>query len=172
MTKWFTVGKITKPHGLQGEVRVLSLTDFPEERFAFGNTLYLDRGNGSDFLPLVIQSSRVNKKFQLLRFEGYHHINDVESLKGFVLKVPEEQLSELEEDEFYYHEIIGSRVFTDEGDDLGKVKEILSTGANDVWVVKDRSGKERLVPYIPDVVKEVDNENKKITIHVMEGLFE
>lgn len=172
MTKWFTVGKIAKPHGLQGEVRVLPMTDFPEERFAPGNHLYLDRGNGSDFLSLTISTSRAHKQFQLIKFEGYTHINDVEPLKGFILKVPEDQLTELDEDEFYYHEIIGCRVVTEEDEDLGKVKEILPTGANDVWIVKAKDGKQRLIPYIPDVVKEVDIENQTILIHVMEGLFE
>ncbi|HET7657846.1 MAG TPA: ribosome maturation factor RimM [Bacillales bacterium] len=172
MTKWFTVGKITKPHGLQGEVRVFSMTDFPEERFAIGNTLYLDRGNGTDYLPLEINTSRVHKKYQLIRFKGYNHINDVEKWKGLVLKVPEDQLSELSNDEFYYHEIIGCRVITEEDEELGEVKEIIGTGANDVWVVKATSGKEILIPYIPDVVKEVDLEERKIFIHVMEGLLE
>ena len=172
MTKWFRVGKITKPHGLKGEVRVLPDTDFPEERFSVGNTLYMDRRNGTDLTPLVIATRRKHKQFELLRFEGYCHINDVEPWNGALLKVPEDQLSELEDDEYYYHEIIGCHVITEEGEELGKVKEVLETGANDVWVVKGPQGKEVLLPYIDDVVKMVDIENKTIKVHVIEGLID
>ncbi|HET7616098.1 MAG TPA: ribosome maturation factor RimM [Bacillales bacterium] len=171
MTRWFDVGKITKPHGLKGEVRVIGTTDFPDERFAPGNTLYLDFGKGKDPMPLVIAARRQNKQFELLRFEGYDNINDVEPWKGALLKVPEDQLGSLDEDEFYYHEIIGCLVVTEEGEELGKIKEILATGANDVWVVKGK-GKELLIPYIDEVVKEIDVEAKRVKIHVMEGLFE
>lgn len=172
MTQWFHIGKISKPHGLRGEVRVLGETDFPEERFAVGNTVYLDRHDGQERTPLVIAGRRRNKQFELLRFEGYDYINDVEAWKGAALKVPEDQLSSLEEDEYYYHEIIGCSVVTEEDEALGKVTEVLSTGANDVWVIKGKRPKEILVPYIDEVVKEVDIERKMIRIHVMEGLLE
>jgi 16S rRNA processing protein RimM len=172
MTQWFRVGKITKPHGLKGEVRVFPETDFPDERFVEGNTLYLDRGNGSDLIPLVIAARRKHKQFELLRFEGYHHINDVEPWAGALLKVSEDQLSELKDGEYYYHEIVGCRVITEEGKELGKVKEILATGANDVWVVKTGHGKEVLIPYIDDVVKAVDVETKTVKVHMIEGLID
>ncbi|HEX6923726.1 MAG TPA: ribosome maturation factor RimM [Bacillales bacterium] len=172
MTEWFRVGKITKPHGLKGEVRVLGSTDFPEERFAAGNTLYMDDGKGGNLVPLVIASRRRNKQFELLRFEGYHNINDVEEMSGALLKVSKDQLSSLADDEFYYHEIIGCLVVTEEGEELGKIKEIIATGANDVWVVKGQNRKEILIPYIDDVVKEVDIEQETVKIHVMEGLLE
>ncbi|HET7522280.1 MAG TPA: ribosome maturation factor RimM, partial [Bacillales bacterium] len=136
-------------------------------------TLYADRGDGGDYRPLVITARRRHKQFELLCFQGYDHINDVEPLKGAVLKVPEDQLSSLDDDEYYYHEIIGCRVVTDEGEKLGEVKEILSTGANDVWVVKaTNSGKEVLIPYIDDVVKSVDIGRGLVEIHPMEGLIE
>ncbi|HEX7066259.1 MAG TPA: ribosome maturation factor RimM [Bacillales bacterium] len=172
MTQWFRVGKITKPHGLKGEVRVFGHTDFPDERFSVGNTLYLDQGKGEDLIPLVIASRRKHKQFELLTFEGYHHINDVEKWNGAALKVPEDQLFSLEDDEFYYHEIIGCLVITEEGEELGKIKDIISTGANDVWTVKGHHGKEILIPYIEDVVKEIDIDKKIVKIHVMEGLLE
>lgn len=172
MTEWFRIGKIAKPHGLKGEIRVFGMTDFPDERFAVGNTLYLDRGNHEDLLPLVIVSRRKNKQFELLQFKGYDHINDVEPWKGALLKVPGDQLAELQANEYYYHQIVGCLVVTDEGDELGKIREIISTGANDVWVVKGNQGKEILIPYIDDVVKTVDVDNKIVTIHVMEGLLE
>lgn len=172
MAEWLDVGKIAKPHGLKGEVRVLATTDFPDERFAEGNTLYLQRSKGEAPIPLVIETRRRHKQFELLRFEGYPNINDVESWKGARLKVPEDELVSLEEDEFYYHEIIGCLVVTEEGEELGKIKEILETGANDVWVVKRTGGKDLLIPFIDEVVKEINVDEKLVKIHVMEGLFE
>lgn len=172
MAQWFHIGKISKPHGLRGEVRVVGDTDFPDERFAVGNTLYLDRGNGEHEMPLVVASHRKHQQFELLCFEGYEHINDVERWKGAKLKVPADQLGTLEEDEFYHHEIIGCRVFTEEDVELGEITDILATGANDVWVVKGQRTKEILLPYINDVVKEVDVSQKIVRIHVIEGLLE
>lgn len=89
-----------------------------------------------------------------------------------MLKVPESQLGELNEGEYYFHEIIGCTVVTEEGETVGTVSEILTPGANDVWVVKRNNGKEVLIPYIEDVVKNVDVEAKIITIRPMEGLLE
>lgn len=170
MEKWFNVGKIVNTHGVKGEVKVVSTTDFPEERYQKGNTLYLFR-NGQEPLGLVIKSHRNHKSFDLLTFEGYENINEVEKFKEGILKVQEDQLQELDEGEYYLHEIVGCRVVTTEGEELGTVKEILSPGANDVWVVKGERGKEYLIPYIEDIVKMVDIEDQLITIEPMEGLL-
>lgn len=168
--KWLNVGKIVNTHGIRGEVRVISRTDFPEERYKIGNTLYVDME--SKHVPVTIESHRKHKQFDLLTFEGLSNINDVEPFKGHLLKVPKEQQVSLEEGEFFYHDIIGCAVFTNNGEELGKVKEILSPGANDVWVVKRKGfGSDILIPYIPSVVKTVDIEDKKITIEPLEGLF-
>nr|WP_295972045.1 ribosome maturation factor RimM [uncultured Bacillus sp.] len=171
MEKWFNVGKIVNTHGIRGEVRVISKTDFPEKRYKKGNTLYLFRENDPKPLPLTIQSHRVHKNFDLLTFEGFDNINQVEAFKGGLLKVSESQLDELAKDEFYFYEIIGCAVFTDNGEEIGKVKEILTPGANDVWVVKGKGGKEQYIPYIADIVKEIDVEEKKIIITPIEGLL-
>lgn len=172
MTKWFNVGKIVNTHGVKGEVRVISATDFPEERYAKGSILTLEHDELSAPLSLTVTSHRQHKNFDLLTFEGYTNLNDVESFKGGTLKVSEEDLFELDEGEFYYHEIIGCTIVTEEGEELGKVKEILSTGANDVWVVKrkEQGVKDLLIPYIDDVVLDIDIEEKKITIHLLDGL--
>ena len=170
MSKFYNVGKIVNTQGIRGEVRVISSTDFPEERYQKGNILYIEV-NPQEFVEIKITSHRLHKNFHLLTFEGYDNINDVEKFKGKMLKINEEQLNELDEDEFYYHEIIGCEVFTDEGVSLGKITEILSPGANDVWVVKRAGEKDLLLPYIEDVVKEVDVDNKKVIVHVLEGLL-
>jgi 16S rRNA processing protein RimM len=171
LTKWFNVGKIVNTHGIRGEVKVISSTDFPDERYAKGNTLYIFSPTSSEPVEVKITSHRVHKNFDMLAFEGYSNVNDVEKFKGSVLKISEDQLTDLEEGEFYYHEIIGCIVFSEEGEEIGKIKEIISTGANDVWVIARKGEKDGLIPYIEDVVKDIDIENKKITIHIMEGLL-
>ncbi|KAA0547960.1 ribosome maturation factor RimM [Bacillus sp. BGMRC 2118] len=170
MANYFNVGKIVNTHGIRGEVRVISTTDFTEERYVKGNTLYIFKNNEAP-IPVKILAHRVHKNFDLLTFEGYANVNDVEAFKGAMLKVSEDQLGHLNEGEFYYHEIIGCVVFSEDGQEIGKVKEIIATGANDVWVLGKQGEKDILIPYIEDVVKEIDVENKKIVIHVMEGLL-
>jgi 16S rRNA processing protein RimM len=168
--EWLNVGKIVNTHGIRGEVRVISRTDFPEERYKTGNTLYVDLG--SEQVPVTIEAHRKHKQFDLLTFENLSNINDVERFKGYLLRVPKEDSVPLDEGEFFYHDIIGCSVFTVEGDELGKVKEILSPGANDVWVVKRKGfGPDILIPYIPPVVKTVDIDEKKIIIEPLEGLI-
>ncbi|KKB39318.1 ribosome maturation factor RimM [Bacillus thermotolerans] len=171
MEKWLNVGKIVNTHGIRGEVRVISRTDFAEERYQVGNTLYLFMPGESEGRPLTIASHRKHKSFDLLTFEGYEGLNAVEPLKEGILKVDESQLGELEENEFYFYEIIGCTVVTVEDEEVGRVTEILTPGANDVWVVKGKDGKEHYIPYIEDVVKKVDIKEKKIVIEVMEGLL-
>ncbi|MBA2870782.1 16S rRNA processing protein RimM [Anoxybacillus calidus] len=172
MERWFNVGKIVNTHGIRGEVRVISKTDFAEERYKLGNTLYIFMDHASEPVEVKVKSHRVHKSFDLLSFEGYDNINLVEKFKGAMIKIPESQLGELEEGEYYFHEIIGCTVVTEQGETVGTVKEILTPGANDVWVVKGKGGKEILIPYIADVVKNVDVKEKLITIHPMEGLLE
>ncbi|WP_462409250.1 ribosome maturation factor RimM [Neobacillus sp. Marseille-QA0830] len=171
MEKWFNVGKIVNTHGVKGEVRVISKTDFPEQRYQPGNKLYLFLPKSPSPIELTVKSHRTHKNFNLLVFEGYENINEAEKFKEGILKVPESQLSELEEDEFYFHEIIGCRVVTVSGEEIGKITEILTPGANDVWVVKNQDGKEILIPYIQDVVKKVDIQEKFVLIEPMEGLL-
>lgn len=171
MEKWFNVGKIVNTHGIQGEVRIISKTDFAEERYEIGNKLYVFFSDKPEPLEVIVKSHRVHKNFDLIRFEGYENVNEVERFKGAELKVPESQLSELSENEYYFHEIIGCSVKTEDGESIGVVKEILTPGANDVWVVKGDNGKEILIPYIDQIVKEVMVNEKMIIITLMKGLM-
>ena len=171
LEKWFNVGKIVNTHGIRGEVRVISRTDFVQERYKKGNVLYVFLPNSTQPIEVTVQSHRAHKNFDLLTFEGYDNINQVEGFRDSIIKVPESQLSELPENEFYFHEIIGCTVITDEGVEIGIVKEILTPGANDVWVVRGIDGKENLIPYIGDVVKNINVSEKKITITPIEGLL-
>ncbi|MEK4485154.1 ribosome maturation factor RimM [Psychrobacillus sp. FSL H8-0484] len=169
--EWFNVGKIVNTHGIWGEVRVISTTDFADERYEVGNELGLYKADGSKPIIVKVASHRKHKNFDLLTFEGFSLLKDVEPLRNAVLKVSEKYLTDLEENEFYYHEIIGCTVESLEGETIGKVTEILQTGANDVWTVQPEKGKAHYIPYIEDVVKSVDIDNKKITIDVLDGLL-
>lgn len=173
MSGFYKVGKIVNTHGVRGEVRVITTSDFADERYAVGNELFYFNEENQLVTSFIVKSHRRHKNFDLLTFENYHNINEVEKYKGGYLKIKERDLQELEEDEFYYHEIIGCQVITDTGEVIGTIKEILSPGANDVWVVKPIEGKKDiLIPYIDDVVLDVSVEEKKITIHIIEGLLE
>lgn len=169
--RMFNVGKLVNTHGIRGEVKIIPTTDFPEERFAQKSELVLQQPNSNNSVSVTVERSRLHKNMYIIKFVQFDNINEVEKYKGWMLKVSEEQLDELDEDEYYYHEIIGCKVVTDEGEDLGIIDEILSPGANDVWVVKPAKGKSILIPVIDDVVLTVDVQEKVVTVHIMEGLI-
>lgn len=165
------VGKIVNTHSLRGEVKVISSTDFEGERFEKGNKLLITRGNQL-VKEVVVEGYRNHKNALLVKFEGIDTIEEAEKLKNLQIKIDSEEISELEENEFYFHEIIGCEVFDENEKSLGEITEILTPGANDVWVIKSEKGKEILIPYIEDVVKKIDVKNKRIDIEVMEGLID
>jgi len=170
VTEYLNVGKIVNTHGIRGEVRVISQTDFPEQRYRKGKQLTLFREN-QPALDLTVSGHRKHKNFDLLTFEGYPNINDVEPFRNGILKVSKEDLAQLEENEFYYHDIIGLTVL--ENDQvIGKVKEILSPGANDVWVIQRKGKKDALIPYIESVVKAIDLASGEVQVEIPEGLLD
>ena len=165
------VGKIVNTHSLKGEVKVISSTDFEEERFKKGSKLLITRGNQL-IREVVIQSYRNHKNFLLVKFEGIDSVEEAEKLKNLQIKIDSDEVGELEENEFYFHQIIGCEVFDENDKNLGEIIDILTPGANDVWVIKGENGKEILIPYIEDVVKKIDIISKKVNIEVMEGLID
>ena len=165
------VGKIVKTHSLKGEVKVISSTDFEEERFKKGSKLLITRGNQL-IREVVVQSYRNHKNFLLVKFEGIDSVEEAEKLKNLQIKIDSDEVGELEENEFYFHQIIGCEVFDENDKNLGEIIDILTPGANDVWVIKGENGKEILIPYIEDVVKKIDITSKKVNIEVMEGLID
>ncbi|WP_409340999.1 ribosome maturation factor RimM [Paenibacillus sp. MBLB4367] len=170
--KLYNVGKVVNTHGIRGELKVISSTDFPDVRFAKGSQLLLVDSATRGTQEVVVESGRQHKNVYILKLSGYQHINEVEKFKGWDIKVTDEHLVELEEDEYYYHEIVGCRVVSEEGREIGTVTEILTTGANDVWVVGREKGKPVLVPVIDDVLLHVDVEQKLITIRLLEGMMD
>jgi 16S rRNA processing protein RimM len=168
MMALYKVGTIVNTHGIRGEVRVIATTDFPEERFVKGAELTID---GKEPKTVTIQTVRPHKQFILLSFKDMQNINLVEQYKGRDLMVAEENLSELAEDEFYYHEIIGLDVVDNaNGEIIGTVSEILELPANDVWVVKRKGQDPLYLPYIADVVIEIDLAANQAKINLLEGL--
>lgn len=167
----FNVGKIVNTHGIKGEVKIIRITDF-EERFEVGQKLiWFDKDNSSQRI-LTVSAHRKHKNFDMVFFEEIEGLTEAEKLKEGMLKVAETDLAELDEGEYYYHEIIGCMVYTMEDEELGKIKEILSPGANDVWVVQRFGKKDLLIPYIEEIVKKIDVDQKRITIDPMEGLLD
>lgn len=164
---FYKVGTMVNTHGIRGELRVIATTDFPEERFQKGKQLFIDNNEKT---PVEIATVRPHKQFILVSFKDMQNINDIEKYKGMDLLVADADLQTLEEGEFYYKDIIGAEVVTEDGVSVGNVKEIFETGANDVWVVKRQGKDDLLLPMIEDVIKAVDVDNQKITIDLLEGL--
>src|SRR5690625_1472859 len=133
MTNLVVVGEIVNTHGVNGEVRVISRTDFPEKRYAKGTSLVVKHRDSDAEMKVTVAQYRTHKNFDLLRFENYNSIHDVEQFKGATLYIHTNDLEPLDKNEFYYYEIIGCTVITEDNQQLGKVVEIFETGANDIW---------------------------------------
>jgi 16S rRNA processing protein RimM len=158
------VGRITRPHGVQGEVAVAVISEV-EDRFAPGATVWLEDGRA-----LTIDASRSHGDRLLVRFREVADRTQAEALAKALLVVPESMSPELPEGSWWDHEVIGSRVHTDTGRDLGELRDVIHTAANDVWSVVDGAGTEALIPVLRDVLAEVDVAAKHIVVHEIPGL--
>lgn len=165
---YFHVGKIVNTHGIKGEVKVVPITDFADERFQVGNDLAIEK-NG-EYVPVTVESARPHKGMELIKFQGLDNINDVQTFRNCYLDVSEDQQDDLADGQYYYRQIIGLDVVTSDGRRLGQIKEILSPGANDVWVVQRPGKDDLLLPVIKDVIKKVDLDNHQVLVELMEGL--
>lgn len=168
---YLRIARIVNTYGIKGTVKVIADTDFPQNRFKKGTPLWI-LGEAGPALQVTVASSQAHKGTYLIDFEEYDSINQVEGFKNSWLAIQPHQQDALPEDSFYYHEIIGLQVYTEEGDLLGPVVDILELGSNDVWVV-DRGRpqkKDLLLPFISDIVKSVDLDQGRVTIDLIEGL--
>ena len=168
MDNLLRVGVISSTHGIKGEVKVFPTTD-DINRFKKLKKVILDTGR--EHLDLEVVSVRFFRNMAIVKFKGIDNINDIEKYKGKDLLVTREDAVPLEENEYFVYDIIGSLVVTEEGDELGKLTEVLATGANDVYVVKTKEGKEILLPSIKECILDVNVEEKIIKVHVMDGLI-
>lgn len=169
--QWLNVGKIVNTHGVRGEIKVYPSTDFPDVRFRAGSRLQLVPPERGEPLGVEVERAREQKNIFIVKLKGWDDINYAEKFKGWELKVTAEERVELEEGEYYLSDIIGCSVVSDEGETIGVVADVLSPGANDVWVVKRPKGPDVLIPFIDDVVLDVDVAGRVVKVHLMEGLL-
>ncbi|MBQ0000516.1 MAG: 16S rRNA processing protein RimM [Clostridiales bacterium] len=163
------VGVITTTHGVRGEVKVFPTTN-DAERFLDLDYVLLDTGR--ELRRLDIENVKFFKNLAILKFEGVDNINDIEMYKGRDLWIPREEGQELGEDEYYIADLIGMKVLLEDGSVFGVLKDVMETGANDVYIVKTNDGKEVLLPAIGDCILDVNLEENCMTVHIMKGLLE
>lgn len=163
------VGVIANTHGIRGEVKVFPTTD-EKERFKDLKKVILDTGKEQKVLE--IQSVRFFKNLVILKFKGIDNINDIEMYKGKDLLVTREDAVPLEEGEYFIADLLDLDVYSDEDEKIGVLYDVMQTGANDVYVVKTEEGKEILLPAIDECILDIDLEEKRMTVHIMEGLLD
>lgn len=163
------VGVITSTHGIRGEVKVYPTTD-DLQRFTYLKDCIMDTGKTQ--IPMEVEGCKFFKNQAILKFKGYDNINDIEKYKNASLWVTRENAIPLEENEFYIADIIDATVYTEDGEELGVLTEVMETGANDVYVVRMKNGKEVLLPAIPECILDVDVEAAKVVVHLMKGLMD
>lgn len=161
------VGVIANTHGIRGEVKVFPTTD-EKERFKDLKKVILDMGKEQKVLE--IQSVRFFKNLVILKFKGIDNINDIEMYKGKDLLVTREDAVPLEEGEYFIADLLDLDVYSDEDEKIGVLYDVMQTGANDVYVVKTEEGKEILLPAIDECILDIDLEESRMTVHIMEGL--
>lgn len=159
------VGRITRAHGVKGEVAVLVLSQVPE-RFEPGSRLFLDE---SEARSLIVEAARPHRQRLLVRFEEVADRDAAESLQGSYLFVPAASAPQLPDGEFWAHDLIGCEVVTEAGRSLGLVREVIHTAANDVWAAEGEHG-EVLIPALRDVVASVDLRARRVVVHEIAGL--
>ncbi|MBE5957844.1 MAG: ribosome maturation factor RimM [Lachnospiraceae bacterium] len=169
MEEFFRVGVIANTHGIRGEVKVFPTTDDPK-RFKKLKSAIIDAKR--EKIEVKVTSARFFKNMVILKFEEFENINDVEKYKGCDLLVSRENAVKLEPGEYYIADIIGADVYLEDGSEFGTLTDVLQTGANDVYIVKMKDGKECLIPVIPDCIIDRNIEEKKVVVHLLKGLLD
>lgn len=169
MEQFLRVGVITSPHGIRGEVKVFPTTD-DINRFKKLKEVYLDTGR--ERLSLHVEQVKFFKGMAILKFKEFNNINDVEPFRKKDLLVSREQAVKLAPNENFIVDLIGLTVMTDEGEEFGTVKDILQTGANDVYVITGKDGKEYLFPSIKECILDVDLDKGQVLVHILDGLLD
>lgn len=167
MEEFLQVGIISSTHGVRGEVKVFPTTD---DAVRFKNLKKIILNTGKEQIPLEIENVKFFKQFVILKFKGIDNINDIEKYKGKSLFVDRENAVKLEKDEYYIADLIGMQVFTEEGR-LGVLKDVLETGANEVYVVDSDKYGEVLIPAIQQCILDVNVEEQTMKVYLLEGLI-
>lgn len=171
---YLVVGHVTKAHGTKGEVFVMPLTDRVDEVFVPGRVLDVEEGeeHQGEYEPLVIETVRPFKSGVLVKFEEFDDREAVDGLARRYLRLPMEEVSPLEEGEVFYHQLIGLEVVTVAGERVGRVREIYETGAGHLLEVRSEDGRQVLVPFSDQIVRNVDVQGGILTIEPPPGLLD
>jgi len=171
---YLVVGHVTKAHGTKGEVFVMPLTDRVDEVFVPGRVLEVEEVEGDEYEyePLVIETVRPFKSGVLVGFEGLEDREAVEALVRHYLQLPIEDVSPLEEGEVFYHQLIGLEVKTVDGQPIGPVREIYETGAGHLLEIRREDGRQVLIPFTVQIVKQVDVEGGTLVVEPPSGLLD
>ena len=167
MEQFLQVGVISSTHGIRGEVKVFPTTDDPK-RFKKLKQVILD--TGKEKRDLEVESVKFFKQFVILKFKGIDNINEVERYKRCPLLVTRDHAVPLQEDEYFIADMIGMQVVTEDGALFGTLKDVIETGANDVYIIESSEHGEVLVPAIKECILDINIEEQKMQIHLMDGL--
>jgi 16S rRNA processing protein RimM len=167
MEDMFQVGVISSTHGVRGEVKVFPTTD-DVKRFKKLKQVILD--TGKEQLTLEITQVKFFKQMVILKFKEFDTLNDVERFRGKSLYVTRENAVKLQKGEYFIADMLGIRVVSTEGEELGTLADVLQTGANDVYVVEKEGNPQLLLPAIKECIREVDMEQGLMTVYLMPGL--
>lgn len=165
----YIVGKILKPQGRHGEVKLEIITSFPGHFRSLGK-LFIKKAE--NWLSFSVDNVRLAGKFAFVKLAGVDSIDQAERFRGEYVYIPQDNLEDLSDSEYYIHDLIGMRVFDEQGTLLGEIIDIELLPANDVYTIKFLDGSLHAIPAISEVVKLVDTEQNKMTIHVLTGLFD
>lgn len=163
------VGAITQTHGLRGEVKVFPTTD-DAKRFKKLKEVILD--TGKEKLVLEIEGVKFFKQFVILKFKGFDDINDIERYKGKSLYVTRENAVRLKKDEYFIADLIDMKIYDENDTYMGILKDVIVTGANDVYEIALEDGRTLLLPAIKQCVLDVDMEQRTMKVHVLDGLLD
>lgn len=167
--KFLRVGVITTTHGIRGEVKVFPTTD-DIERFKELTSCVIDARRS--LIPVKVKSVKYFKQFVILGFEGYDNINDVLEFVKKDLLVSREDAIALKPGEHFICDLVGNTVIADTGEELGVLKDVITSSANNVYVVKRPEGKDLLIPAIPECVLGHDMDAKVTKVHLLDGLLD
>ena len=167
MVSYLEIGQIVNTYGIKGFLKVVPYTD-DNKRFERLKTVYVDQKGKK--LEIEIEEIKYSKNLVLLKLKGIDSIEEAEKYKNAILKIDRKNAVELPENTYFMVDLLGLSVYTEEGENIGKVEDIFKTGSNDVYVVKDELGKQILLPAIESVIKQIDIKNGKIIVHLLEGL--
>ena len=162
MDKEIVIGKIVAPHGVRGDIRIMPLTDRPEQ---FLNLSYLLLEDGRQ---LTVKAARFHKRMVLVSTKEITTMNDAELLRDKKILIRAEDLPPLDEGRFYVADLIGLPVFDEEGKQLGTFKDSITTGSNDVYIVAVPGGKDLLIPALKIYVREINLQEKRIVVKLPE----